>query len=394
MAGDFFASKKAMAVFKHGILHRYPVVFASKTAKDLPDHRVAFLDGYAGRGEYEGGEPGSPLLFCRAAAYVRAYRNVQGFYVEQNRDNFLNLERVLREKGQGTEWIARHGDINQHLPELLRITKEASLFAFLDPFGPALDFATMKGSLLGRPPWPRTEVLLHFSVLSVARMGSKVHAARRRQGTLSPADAKLAERLDRFLGGFWWQEHFAQIQDEDDVGTATDVAMRVWAEYQRLMLEGTAFQAIQMPVRPRPDLLPKYVLVLFTQSNHGAWYFADALGKAGVEWSVAWQTDQIRKGEAPGQVSLFGDALLPTAESYVAEWEQRWVKAIADNIDALLSAGAPFAVADRVPDVYGTTLGQAGAPQARKAVKELYARGAVSNRGVGERWWQETLRRP
>ncbi len=37
---DFFSSKKSAAVFKHGILSRYPVVFAAKTGKLATGRKV------------------------------------------------------------------------------------------------------------------------------------------------------------------------------------------------------------------------------------------------------------------------------------------------------------------------------------------------------------------
>ncbi|GAA3436093.1 hypothetical protein GCM10018954_057020 [Kutzneria kofuensis] len=70
----FFRERRAQAVFKHGILSRYPVVFAAKTGwRGRP---VAYLDGYAGRGEYEDGSPGSPLLLSEKAEGVAAFRDV------------------------------------------------------------------------------------------------------------------------------------------------------------------------------------------------------------------------------------------------------------------------------------------------------------------------------
>jgi hypothetical protein len=143
-------------------------------------------------------------------------------------------------------------------------------------------------------------------------------------------------------------------------------------------------------VRPRPDLLPKYVLSLFTANSEGAWFFADSLGKAGVEWSVAWQTDQIHKGEVPSQPTLF-DVELPTAKEHVAKSAPIWEKIIAGNIDRLLQEG-PFRPADRVPEVYGTTLGQASTPQVRAAVKSRSGTAWV-NTGKGD-FWQEVFRRP
>ena len=56
----FFARKQAAAVLKHGILSRYPTIFASMAGSGEPE--VVLYDAYAGPGKYEDGSPGSPLL--------------------------------------------------------------------------------------------------------------------------------------------------------------------------------------------------------------------------------------------------------------------------------------------------------------------------------------------
>jgi hypothetical protein len=100
----------------------------------------------------------------------------------------------------------------------------------------------------------------------------------------------------------------------------------------------------------------------------------------------------MRKGVAPGQGSLFGDEALITAEKYVAENAPGWEKIIARNIDQLLRTTGAFRPADRVPEVYGTTLGQASTPQVRAAVKSRSGEAWV-NTGRGD-FWKEIFRRP
>lgn len=386
---EFFHSKKAAAVLKHGILKRYPVVFASKTGRLNP---VVFLDGYAGPGEYRDGEPGSPLLLSRCAELVRGYRDVRGFFVEQDPEKFANLSQVLASRGGGLRYELRQGSLSQHLPELLSLAEGASLFAFLDPFGPALDFDLIKTRLLRRHHWPPTEVLLHFSVSSVARMGSAVRAAQHRRGSLSAADRKNAERLDRFLGGGWWWRHFAEIADKDDERRATDIALRVWQEYERKLTANSRYRAVHMPVRPRPDLAPKYVLALFTTHGEGAWHFADALGKAGIEWQQAWQ-EEVWRRTGPDEPTLFGDTPVFHADRYLASHAPGWVALIMRNLGRLLDEIGPFRPADRVPEVYGSTLGQASATHVGAAIRQMKARGLVVNSGTGN-FWNVRLRRP
>ncbi|MFE0592356.1 three-Cys-motif partner protein TcmP [Micromonospora echinospora] len=387
---DFFRSRKAAAVLKHGTLKRYPVVFAAKTGQA---NEVVFLDGYAGRGEYEDeGEEGSPLLLSRCADHVREFRKVLLFFVERDPAHFANLRQVLEQKGGSTRRVLRQGDITEHLPEVLSLARGASLFAFLDPFGPALDFDLIKSDLLGRPARPPTEVLLHVSVSTVARMGRAVHIARRRGGELTPPDQKTAQRLDRFLGGNWWQDFFARVDDERDDNRATDTAMLVAGEYEKRLTAGTAYRAIRMAVRPRPDLAPKYLLVLLTTHGEGAWHFADALGHAGMDWEEAWVTEQMRHGKA-GVETLFGDLSVFDRDQYKAAKAPFWSRTIEQNIIQMLREGQPFRLADRVPDVYGTVLGQAWTPHVRQAVKSLYRQRLVDHPGTGD-FWKEPLRRP
>jgi hypothetical protein len=66
-AQPFFTSKRAAAVFKHAILAKYVVPFAAKAGSTSTGKRVVAVDGYAGAGRYEDGEPGSPSLIAEAA---------------------------------------------------------------------------------------------------------------------------------------------------------------------------------------------------------------------------------------------------------------------------------------------------------------------------------------
>ncbi|MFG1654587.1 three-Cys-motif partner protein TcmP [Micromonospora sp. NPDC049275] len=380
---DFFRSRKAAAVLKHGILKRYPVVFASKTGQGKP---VVFLDGYAGRGEYEEeGEEGSPLLLSRCADTVRGFRSVLLFFVEKNPSNFANLERVLEQRGGSTRRILRQGDVADHLPEVLSVARQASLFAFLDPFGLALDFGLVRSRLLGRPATPPTEVLLHFSVSTIARMGRAVQVARSRGGQLPPAEQKTADHLTRFLGDDWWREHFARVTGDGDEETATDVALKVGAEYEKRLTTGTSFSAITMPVRPRPELSPKYVLMLFTRHAEGAWHFADALGQAGVDLEEARYTSQMT------QDTLFGSIPFDR-NAYVNGNLPRVARVVEQNIVRMLGESSRVQLAERVPEVYRGVLGQAWTRHARQAVKSLHRQGLIDHSGVGD-FWKEPIRR-
>jgi hypothetical protein len=194
--------------------------------------------------------------------------------------------------------------------------------------------------------------------------------------------------LDRFLGGTWWQALFASIRDEGDEVRATDVALEVSDRYCQQVARDRGYDSVSMPIRPRPDLLPRYVLSLFTRNTEGVWCFADSLGKAGLEWVTAYKDENTHKwwdsAVAIGQYTLFGDEFPAfDAETYYEESEPEWIKEIAVNIKALLAKRGAVYLADHVPAVYGKTLGSASIPHVRKAVKALHRDGLISNDGKG-----------
>lgn len=398
---EFFRERRAQAVFKHGILSRYPTVFAAKTGRR--GRQVMFVDGYAGRGRYEDGSDGSPALLVQSAERVQSFRDVGGIYVERDRRQYENLKEVVAGYGRPNH-VALYGDVRDRLPEILDRARNTALFVFLDPFGAALERAQLVGSLLGRArDLGPTEVLLHFSVSTVARMGGILRRRHRDGIRLSEKDQKTIAHGDLFLGGEWWHEHFESV-DENDEERATVAALRVADLYQAGIDQETGYKSASMPIRPTPGLLPKYVLVLFTQHVDGLWFFADAVGKAGREWLGAWrdkavnaELDKIR-ARHPAGTGLFDiDEVLPDvapfdANAYEKQYRDEWTRRIKANIVSLLDTG-PLVLPEKIVDVYGPVLGLAGERHVRAAVKSLRDSNVVSANLQGGTWFRHPLSR-
>lgn len=387
---EFFAQPRPAAAFKHGILRRYPVVFAGM-AGSVTAGRVVFLDGYAGSGQYDDGSPGSPLLFVGAAMRsVEMRRTVTAIFVEQHPDRYARLCEVLAAADAGgVDYRLVAGDLGAHLPQLLPVAAGCALFAFLDPFGTALDREQLRRGLLGRAGRAPTEVLLNFSVSTVARIGGLLRGAYRDDRVLEDRDRKTVATVDRFLGGTWWQEPFRAVAGEQDLVTATDIALDVANRYCQSLAAETGFRSVSMPVRPAPMRDPKYVLVLFTRHPEGVWKFASALGGAGLDWQRAvHDAEQTRASAArdhPGQHALFEIAPEPfDSDGYERPRRDSWAGLIAENIQQLLNQHGDFPITHRTVEVYGSLLGQAWERHIRRAVKDLHRVGAIANDGKYE----------
>lgn len=363
MTSSFFDEKRAAAILKHGILRRYLALYASKTGIKSANHRVVFLDGYAGPGVYADGKPGSPALAVQTAQALAASRNLEGIYVEEDKATATQLREFLATTPQ--KWTVLEGSIEDRLDEALALAGDSPLFAFFDPFGLGVSmsdlkkvFARSKKTFMGRGG-PPTEVLLNFSYPGLRRPAGHLTATGTDEKYLK-ARKKILENLDATLGGEWWR---ALVIDKDEKWVA-----RVAANYVDRLGDAVHAGWYRLPVRNRLDGAVVYDLMFLTQyARQGLWHFAESVSCAREEYVGYFES-------AENQAEL--DLEPPDAQA------KTWSAEIADNLRKRLAKGG-FVVGDELSAVYGKVLGFARAKHVRAAIKDLYSRGETDHNGVG-----------
>ena len=142
------------------------------------NQRVRFIDGFAGPGEYWGGEPGSPLVALQAAsthAERLARRNLNFVLIEQDRSRYEHLQNLVNERQAAGEipnniaFSVRNGSfsevINRGL-ERLGNNELGPTFVMIDPFG-IRDVTYQVLQRLAR--YDKTELLISFMYESISR---------------------------------------------------------------------------------------------------------------------------------------------------------------------------------------------------------------------------------
>jgi three-Cys-motif partner protein len=167
---------------KHDILRAYLGGWFPKLALG-GNQRVLFLDGFAGRGRYNNGEKGSPLialdtLIDHNAFGQMANREFVFLFVEGTPQNAARLDEVLTEyKAERAPWPPNiktyvvdatfEESANQLIARLAEQKKSlAPTFAFVDPFG----FTGMRMSTIASLLNHRAcEVFVNFMIMYVNR---------------------------------------------------------------------------------------------------------------------------------------------------------------------------------------------------------------------------------
>lgn len=133
---------------KHEILRRY--LQAWLPIMTSRNEHVLIIDGFAGPGEYVGGEPGSPLIAIdtflhHASAQIRE-KKVTFLFIEEDARRCEYLEQLLETRKQAHQFPQQatyqvvQGTFDETMTELLTSLEEqwlriAPTFAFIDPFG-------------------------------------------------------------------------------------------------------------------------------------------------------------------------------------------------------------------------------------------------------------------
>jgi three-Cys-motif partner protein len=365
---NFHKTKKSAAVLKHGIIDAYASPFAGKTGKYSADHRVAFIDGYAGPGRYGDDEEGSgAMLLRKAKELAKLPRKLELHFVEDDPETVEKLKAVVADEGQGVEVTVTDGDISTHLPDLLARCMGIPLFVYLDPCGLVIPFDQVV-RIFDRPGGygaPATEVLINFSAVTLRRIAGHLTSDKAVKATLA--------RMDAVCGGDWWRD--AWMEHYPDKDAAEQAVVNGYAA--KLSEEaGTGHWVID--VRPRAGLKPLYYLVFASRHIAGLEFFGES-ASLGLEKWRRYSAAQEAEG------TLFGDddSWEVTFKAQEAKLKAEWIDAIADRLAAELAKGEPFRVLDRYDEVFGDLVGVARGMHLRGAMKKVHRAGLTSTRPVG-----------
>ncbi|MFJ3673783.1 three-Cys-motif partner protein TcmP [Streptomyces sp. NPDC090106] len=370
--GEYWADKALPSVFKHDLLKRYLPQFGGMTGAQSHDKRVVYLDGYAGEGRYENGEPASAEIALRVASNFRAQRGItlECFFTEAQQKSFDRLNQIVEDyQARNVLAHARHGEVDGVLDNVIQRAARAPLFLFLDPCGLVLPQARLVDVLALKRPQkkPPTELLMNFSMMAVWRLGGHVRSPRGNERSL--------QRFDDVCGGTWWREYFAEATAPTaKEGAAEDAIEAVAAEYSRLLAQRTGMFVQSVPVSHHPHKRAVYRLVFATRSQYGLWVFGDSVARARDEW---WKTVDARE-ESEGMLPLW--PMRPDPEEVAV----RAIPKVAENLEQLLlRVRRPVKLVDHTLEIFGDFYGQVTEPVVRKAVQRLHEQGKTPSNGVG-----------
>jgi len=367
LSDAFFESRQPAAVLKHAVLRNYLTPWAAKVGYSSTEHRVAIADCHAGAGRYADGSPGSPAIIADLAGQPGLQqRQVEAYFIERDEANYAQLQTVLEEDAVGIKWQAWQGKVEEHLGDLLELTRPVPLFLFLDPFGHGLSLDRIVAAIDSRRDCPATEALIRIDAAAVYRT----------RGTLHGKDFKGKEatlqRLDATAGGTWWR-------DEDDPELVGEQYLEWFmGGLLRRACRQSGYGGWTVDVRRKAGQIPVYYLLFLTRHPDGMAVFNESLSLATASWRRSMleltMDDSLISGD------LLDDEFKQQERSLEAEWHAR----LRTNLLELLSEKQSFNVMREFSRIFAGTMGEARQKHLRPVLKELYAEKLTTSDSKGD----------
>jgi three-Cys-motif partner protein len=245
---------------KHEIQHRYLGAWLAILGYKMSP--LVLFDGFAGRGRYTGGEPGSPLLFWgRAVEAVDAERpkEVEIECIELDQDNFEQLSTKIAGLSHPRVSIAaRQGyfaeEASRKADELAARNWTPPAFWTADPFGFRGVPLEVVRKLMATERW---EVMLTFMVRDMRRF---------------LAQDNFQAPLDEFFGGEAWRDCLQLDPGEDR-------EQKLLLTYSKVIREGIADYATPFRVFEDDRTQTLYYLIHLTNSPLGMRKMKEAMVK-------------------------------------------------------------------------------------------------------------------
>jgi three-Cys-motif partner protein len=309
---EFFARKREWSRLKDEILGTYLAPYFAKIAKTR--RSILIVDAFAGKGRFDDGEPGSPVIILDAILRTRSSNpgaQIEALFIE--RKYYEDLAANIAGYADGR---VLPGTYEAHVKALAEaVGRDTSVLLFVDPYGvKSLDFGYFRA--LAERRLGSLELILNFNTFGFLREGCRLLGMEGFDCGLDSTDydddpdsRNSIERMNAVAGGDHWQGF---LQEYHARGRDIRPAERAFTQEYLCRLRGLFRHVVSIPVQEKRSHLPKYRLFFGTQHPDGLILMADKMSRVWREFvnrDRAGQGTLFEEIDFPDMVELEGYSL-------------------------------------------------------------------------------------
>lgn len=285
----FFKNKRPWSERKDIILSYYLTPYLPKMSKQGP---VVIVDGFAGPGQFDDGELGSPLLIAKAVhkhnesiGHNRASARASALFIES--DPVLHEKLARRINGFGFVETMNCGFLDS-IDRIVECAKTNHVFLYLDPFTVSgIDSSALFRIFDFLKAGQSIELLFNFNVNSLGRRACAAMALDPPPEHGAPADeceprsTPSIDALNKIVGGEWWKSIISEnIPYSDRIA-------KIRGHYCRILSSRFAEVCFQDIFEHYSHVVPKYVLIFASRHPDAFLLMNDAMCKSREKFEEA-----------------------------------------------------------------------------------------------------------
>ena len=301
---DFFSEKKLWSKVKDELLGCYLTPYVSKILHT--NKPLAYVDCFAGKGKFDDGNPGSPLIA------LDILRNV---LIKNKKGNNSQLCAAFIDSYYASELESNlsaypgvkivHGYYEKVINELLESKTGCNVFLYIDPYGiKALDCSQFDNFADGK--FHTIELLVNMNSFGFIREACNVMGTKFKidetgffdelieyETTVLDSTNKSIDALNRIAGGDYWKEIILRYKRNEIDGYKAE---EYFSEQYCNRLRKSYKYVLNMPIRIRENQHPKYRMIHMTNHPDGCVLMADNMCN---RWEL------LKDIQSSGQMNLF-----------------------------------------------------------------------------------------
>lgn len=300
---NFFQSKREWSKIKDSILGWYLTPYLSKIA--FTQTPVTIVDCFAGKGKFDSGESGSPLIICEKIKEKIGNSNaiINNLCIEKNKFYYDSLIENIQPYSYFSK--ALHGSFEEHFDTVLEETKHRNAFFYIDPYGiKSLDFNIFHK--IKNNNCHTYEMLMNFNTSGFLREACRLLKYDYIDDYQSEVDESYEQNLeysntylDEIAEGTYWRDILSNYNNKEiTLIQAEELFSR---EYLKMLEKKKIFKyTISIPIKVKQNKFLKYRLIFGTNHYDGLELMCNNMNK---------HLKEMIQIETSGQFSMFGACL-------------------------------------------------------------------------------------
>lgn len=298
---DFFVEKKSWSVVKDELLRCYLKPYVTKI---LHTHKpLVYVDCFAGKGKFEDGNDGSPLIALRIIDECRESTKAQNTKIEANFIDLNYADDLMENLKEFPNINIVSGKYEDKIKSMLQGKEECNIFLYIDPYG----IKSLKCSLFddfAKGRFNSIELLINMNSFGFIREACHALGTTFDDKTLfddlveyepskMEASEKSIKELNEIAGGEYWQQIIESYKNGEIDGYDAEAQ---FAEQYCMRLMKSYNYVLNMPLRIKEGQRPKYRLIHATNHRDGCLLMVD---------NICNRWEALQKIQTCGQMSLF-----------------------------------------------------------------------------------------